>query len=243
MISKVFIITTVILSGVFSPSATAQAGKLFAGKFSSEGDVTASGIMTMELSQTGAKIEGVSNYQSTADDSDSGMLSVNGYVKNNIGYIRFRDQRGNVVADGNISLKDTTTLYFKQTTTSSILPSVAYLYGKGKYPDTASISEKSYTGSYSNEGDTTAKGIISFDMSQSGSKIEGTANYKANNDQLDTGILSVNGYVKGDTAYIRFRDQKGQTVADGILYPSGSNTAFKQTTSSNLLPKEAVLYR
>jgi hypothetical protein len=243
MISKVFIITTVILSGVFSPSAIAQAGKLFAGKFSSEGDVTASGIMTMELSQTGAKIEGVSNYQSTADDSDSGMLSVNGYVKNNIGYIRFRDQRGNVVADGNVSFKDATTLYFKQTTTSPMLPSAAYLYGKREYTNTGSVSKKSYAGSYSNEGDTTAKGIISFDMSQSGSKIEGTANYKTNNDQLDTGILSVNGYVKGDTAYIRFRDQKGQTVADGTLYPSGSNTAFKQTTSSNILPYEAILYR
>lgn len=243
MISKVFIITTVILSSVFASNVTAQTGKLFSGKFSSEGDVTASGIMTMELSQTDAKIEGVSNYQSTVDDSDSGMLSVNGYIKNNIGYIRFRDQRGNVVADGNVSLKNATTLYFKQTTSTSMLPSVAYLYGKGKYSNIASVSQKSYTGSYSNEGDTTAKGIISFDMTQSGSKIAGTANYKTNNDQLDTGILSVNGYVKGDTAYIRFRDQKGQTVADGVLYPSGSNTAFKQTTSSDILPKEAILYR
>ncbi|MDR6460500.1 hypothetical protein J2786_003634 [Chryseobacterium vietnamense] len=243
MISKVFIIAAAILSGVFSPNATAQTGKLFSGKFSSEGDVTASGIMTMELSQTDSKIEGVSNYQSNTDNSDSGMLSVNGYVKNNIGYIRFRDQRGNTVADGNISIKDATTLYFKQTTTTSLLPSVTYLYGKGSYPNTASVSKKSYTGSYSNEGDTTAKGIISFQMTQSGSKIEGTANYKTNNDQLDTGILSVNGYVKGDTAYIRFRDQKGQTIADGILFPSGSNTGFKQTTSSNILPIEAILYR
>lgn len=243
MISKVFIITAALLSSVFAPKVTAQTGKLFSGKFSSEGDVTASGIMTMEITQTDAKIEGVSNYQSTVDDSDSGMLSVNGYVKDNVGYIRFRDQRGNGVADGKVSLKDAKTLYFKQTTTSSILPSAAYLYGKGKDSSTASVSKKSYTGSYSNEGDTTAKGIISFDMSQSGSKIEGTANYKSNNDQLDTGILSVNGYVKGDTAYIRFRDQKGQTVADGILYPSGSNTAFKQTTSSNILPYEAILYR
>ncbi|CAH0191161.1 hypothetical protein [Chryseobacterium sp. Bi04] len=243
MISRVFIITAAILSSICASNITAQTGKVFSGKFSSEGDVTASGIMTLELSQTGSKIEGVSNYQSVTDDSNSGMLSVNGYAKDNVAYIRFRDQRGNVVADGSVSLKDAATLYFKQTTNSSMLPSVAYLYGKESHSNTPNVSVRSYTGSYSNEGDTTAKGIISFDISQSGSKIEGTANYKTNDDQLDTGLLSVNGYVKGDTAYIRFRDQKGQTVADGILYPSGSNTAFKQTTSSNSLPYKATLYR
>lgn len=241
MVNKIFIVAAAVVSGVYMSDVKAQSGKTFSGNFSSEGDVTAAGIITMELSQTGAKIEGVSNYQTKNGESDTGMLSVNGYAKDNTGYIRFRDQRGNVVADGTIALKDATTLYFKQTTSSSMLPSVAYLYGKKQNSAVASV--RSYAGTYSNEGDTTAKGIISFDMSQSGSKVEGTANYKANDDQLDSGVLSVNGYVKGDTAYIRFRDQKGQPVADGTLRPSGSNTIFKQTTSSDILPYEAVLYR
>ena len=47
----------------------------------------------MELTQSGAKIEGVSDYKTNDGMLSTGMLSVNGYTKDNVGYIRFRDQR------------------------------------------------------------------------------------------------------------------------------------------------------
>ncbi|OPC37963.1 hypothetical protein BAX99_04180 [Elizabethkingia miricola] len=239
-----FFIITAIISFSFMSQLQAQSKRIFSGNFSSEGDITAKGIMTMELTQSGAKIEGVSGYQTNDGMLRTGMLSVNGYTKDNIGYIRFRDQKGNTVGDGSIVYKDTTILYFKQTTRSSTLPSESYLYKVASNNDGMSSGVMtSYSGKYSNEGDTTAKGIISFEVSQKEAKIEGIANYKTFDQQLNTGILSVNGYVKEGVAYIRFRDQKGAVVADGALSTDNGNVIFRQTTLSDLLPHYAVLYR
>lgn len=245
MVRQTLIILAGLFCGTFMSNYKAQSGNGFSGKFSSEGDVTAPGLMILELTQQGSKLEGLGYYMSNKDDETSGSLSVNGYVKDKRGYIRFRDQKGNVVADGSIILKDASTVYFIQTTVSPILPTAAYLYVKNDNltSEKKVTNSRSYTGKYSNEGDITAKGIISFEITQSGSKIEGIANYSTKDDQLDTGMLSVNGYVKDGIAYIRFRDQKGTSIADGTLSSAGANTVFKQTTSSSSLPHEAILYR
>ncbi|HAY3542650.1 TPA: hypothetical protein JRX92_000984 [Elizabethkingia anophelis] len=239
-----FFIITAIISFSFVWQLQAQSKRIFSGNFSSEGDITAKGIMTLELSQSGAKIEGVSGYKTNDGMLNTGMLSVNGYTRDNIGYIRFRDQRGNTVGDGSIIYQDASTLYFKQTTRSSTLPMVSYLYMIETSNNDMSIEAvANYSGKYSNEGDTTAKGIISFEVSQKEAKIEGIANYKTFDQQLNTGILSINGYVKEGVAYIRFRDQKGAVVADGALSTDNGNVIFRQTTLSDLLPHYAVLYR
>ena len=115
---RVFIIILAIY-GISICQLSGQLPKVFSGKFSSEGDITAKGIITMELTQSGNKIEGVSVYQTNDGQLNTGLLSVNGYTKDNLGYIRFRDQKGNVVADGSINFKETGTLHFKQTTKSS----------------------------------------------------------------------------------------------------------------------------
>lgn len=239
------IVIGILFSCSFTTGFKAQSGNGFSGKFSSEGDIDAPGLLLLELSQQGSKLEGLGYYKSNKNDDTAGSLSVNGYVKDNKGFIRFRDQKGNTVADGSIALKDATTVYFLQTTRSPMLPTAAYVYKLKEDPPVQKPKNttRSYSGTYSNEGDVTAKGIISFEISQSGSKIEGTANYSTKDEQLDTGLLSVNGYVKDGTAYIRFRDQKGQSIADGTLSSSGKNTIFKQTTSSSSLPAEAVIYR
>lgn len=243
MKNNFFIITAIIMYG-FMSQLHAQSKGVFFGSFSSEGDVRAKGIMTMVLTQFGAKIEGTSNYKTNDGMLSSGVLSVNGYTKDNTGYIRFRDQRGNTIADGSIVYQDTSTLYFKQTTRSSSLPMLSYLYKVAS--DTNIVSNEivsNYSGNYSNEGDTAASGIITFEILQTGSKVEGIANYKTFDQQLDSGVLSVNGYIKEGIAYIRFRNQKGSVVADGALSTDGDNTVFRQTTLSNLLPHYAVLYR
>ena len=54
-------------------------------------------------------------------------------------------------------------------------------------------------------------------------RLEGIANYKTFDQQLNTGILSVNGYMKEGVAYIRFRDQKGAVIADGALSTDNGN--------------------
>ncbi|CAI9685322.1 hypothetical protein [Elizabethkingia anophelis] len=239
-----FFIITVIMTFSCISQLQAQSKRIFSGNFSSEGDVTAKGIMTMELTQSGAKIEGVSDYKTNDGMLSTGMLSVNGYTKDNVGYIRFRDQRGNTVGDGSIVYQDGNTIYFKQTTRSSTLPMVSYLYKTDSNNSNMSVKAvANYSGKYSNEGDTTANGIISFEISQKGTKVEGIANYKTFDQQLNTGILSVNGYMKEGVAYIRFRDQKGAVIADGALSTDNGNVIFRQTTLSDLLPHYAVLYR
>ncbi len=217
--------------------------------YSSEGDIQAKGILTMELTQTKSKIEGVANYKSSDGQIDTGMFSVNGYAKNKVGFIRFRDQRGNVVADGTIKFKDPQTLEFKQTTSSNQLPKSAFLYNPN-YDFSKPVQQTkhspfsvSYAGKYSNEGDATAKGMLSFDLLQSGAKVEGTATYNRYSDGSQSGLLSVNGYVKDGIAYIRFRDQRGNTVADGALHYEGKNVVFRQTTLSDFVPHYATMYK
>lgn len=236
----------------YSASVFAQTNTNFSGKYSSEGEVTAKGISTMEITQTGAKIEGVFNYSTYDGQLATGMLSVNGYVKGTVGYLRFRDQKGNTVGDGNINFQNGSTLHFKQTTRSSTLPAETWMFpqGKGSSANSASSTEpapeqasKSFAGEYSNERDSTAKGIISFRIMQSGTKIEGTSTYQAFDNSISSGLLSVNGYVKDKIAYIRFRDQKGNTVADGALHYEGKNIVFRQTTLSDIVPHFVVLHK
>ena len=238
---SITIISVICSSALYQINA--QSVKSLSGNFSSEGDITAKGIITMEVTQSGTKIEGISNYKTFDNQIDSGLLSVNGYAKNNIGYIRFRDQKGNLIADGTINYKNPETLYFRQITKSSSLPNSAYLYPQRIDPQKKITIIENYTGKYSNEGDIVANGIISYELPQTGKKIEGIANNKTFDNNLDSGLLSVNGYVKENIAYIRFRDQKGDIVAGGTLTQKSQNIIFKQTTSSNILPKKAILYR
>lgn len=220
----------------------------YTGKFSSEGDVSAKGIMTMELTQTKSKLEGIANYKKNDGSSDSGILSVNGYVKNGIAYIRFRDQKGNTVSDGDIHFQGDKTLHFSQSTSNyTFVPKSAFLYKTGGIANSSQAGDESnskyFSGKYSNEGDVTAKGILSFDMTQNGAKLEGTATFTTFDGSIQSGVLSVNGYTKDGIGYIRFRDQKGNIIADGTLKKSNTNTLFTQTTSSDWIPKSAVLYR
>ncbi|MET7036078.1 hypothetical protein [Elizabethkingia miricola] len=99
-----------------------------------------------------------------------------------------------------------------------------------------------FAGKYSSEGE--KAGVLAFDISQTGTKVEGTARYNTYGNKAKSVTLSVKGYVKGKTAYIRLRDQKGSVIADGTLGIDGEDTVlFKQTTSSGVIPRDAVLLR
>ncbi|OPC45361.1 hypothetical protein [Elizabethkingia anophelis] len=99
-----------------------------------------------------------------------------------------------------------------------------------------------FAGKYSSEGE--ENGVLAFDISQTGAKVAGTARYNTYGAKAKSVTLSVKGYVKGKTAYIRLRDKKGSVVADGTLGIDGEDTVlFKQTTSSGVIPRDAVLLR
>ncbi|MGJ1448619.1 hypothetical protein ACR79S_19630 [Sphingobacterium spiritivorum] len=107
---------------------------------------------------------------------------------------------------------------------------------------TAGKEMSNFAGKYSSEGEEI--GVIAFDMSQTGTKVEGKARYMTFGKKAKTVTLSVNGNIKEDIAYIQFKDQKGTVVAKGTLSIDGEDTLiFKQTTSSGLIPLEAVLLR
>ncbi|HFK5566186.1 TPA: hypothetical protein ACG0AB_001669 [Elizabethkingia anophelis] len=99
-----------------------------------------------------------------------------------------------------------------------------------------------FAGKYSSEGE--KNGVLAFDISQTGTKVEGTARYSTYGAKAKNVTLSVKGYVQGKTAYIRLRDKKGSVVADGTLGIDGEDTVlFKQTTSSGVIPRDAALLR
>ncbi|QQT25582.1 hypothetical protein [Sphingobacterium spiritivorum] len=107
---------------------------------------------------------------------------------------------------------------------------------------TAGKEMSNFAGKYSSEGEEI--GVIAFDMSQTGTKVEGKARYLTFGKKAKTVTLSVNGNIKNDIAYIQFKDQKGTVMAKGTLSIDGEDTLiFKQTTSSGLIPLEAVLLR
>ncbi|HAY3506936.1 hypothetical protein CMT91_06475 [Elizabethkingia anophelis] len=99
-----------------------------------------------------------------------------------------------------------------------------------------------FAGKYSSEGE--KAGVLAFDISQTGTKVEGTARYNTYGTKAKNVTLSFKGYVQGKTAYIRLRDKKGSVVVDGTLGIDGEDTVlFKQITSSGVIPRDAVLLR
>lgn len=216
----------------------------FNGKFSSQGEVNAAGVLTMELTQSGAKLEGVANYKAYDQQLDTGMLSVNGYVKDGVGYIRFRNQRGNAVADGSISFQSQDVMVFNQTTHSEILPKLTYLYPRGGNSEATVINTMSFAGDFSSQGDVKATGLLTMEITQSGLELSGTARYESYSDGSNTGLLSITGFVKGSRGHIELIDQRGNVVADANISKTDNNTiSFAQTTNSRLLPHIAYVYR
>jgi len=99
-----------------------------------------------------------------------------------------------------------------------------------------------FAGKYSSEGEKI--GVLAFDISQKGTNIEGVANYSTFGKKAKKLTWTVNGYVKGGVAYIKFKDKKGSVVAEGKLNVDGEDTIiFKQTTSYGLIPRYSVLLR
>ncbi|MBS1572966.1 MAG: hypothetical protein JST62_11260 [Bacteroidetes bacterium] len=217
--------------------------------FSSEGDVKAMGIIKIDLTQNKSKLMGTANYATNNGQLDTGVLSVDGYVKNKIAYISFYDQKGRALANGTLYYTDDNTVKFNQKTNSDQLPKIAYLYAPifNQQPTKPAPVVKNFNNNFTvkctNKEDVAAKGKFDLEIVQKGIKIEGVSRYSKFSDGSNSGLMSVNGYVKKGIAYIRFRDQKGNTLADGELQYDGKNIVFRQTSFSEFVPHSATLQK
>lgn len=249
MLHKTFFMMSVLLL-LFVSSTTISAQRpqtlpvknTFNGNFTSQGDTMQKGTLNFELKNSGAKIEGIATYKTFDGQINTGVLSVNGYIALGKAFIRFRDQRGKTVADGVLSFNSQQAMIFKQTTRSSRLPKTTVLqksYGDNSpQPPTAPVK---FNGKYSTNANANGSKFI-MDLSENSGKISGTANYNAGSGQMNSGVLSVLGNVEGTRAYVKFLDQRGNTVAEGSLSTNSSNDlTFTQNTNSVLLPTTAKL--
>ena len=249
MLNKSFFLKTLFLLSFLSfnnmiaqrPS-TQPVKNTFTGNYSSEGDINQKGILTFELTNTGKKIEGVATYKTFDGQISTGVLSVNGYTLLGKAFIRFRDQRGNILADGVLSFNSNQMMIFKQTTNSSRLPKTSVLKkSSGDNSPQPPTAPKKFSGKYSTTGDANGSNFT-MDLTENLGKISGTANYNAGYGQSNSGVLSVLGNVEGTRAYVKFLDQKGNMVAEGsLLFNSSNEIIFTQNSNTVLLPMTAKL--
>ena len=249
MLNKSFFLKTLFLLSFLSLSnmiaqqpPTQPVRNTFSGKYTSEGDINQKGILTFELTTTGVKIKGVATYKTFNGQISTGVLSVNGYTALGKAFIRFRDQRGNTLADGVLSFNSNQMMIFKQTTRSSRVPKTSVL--KKSFGDNSPqppTAPKKFSGKYSTTGDANGSNFT-MEMTENLGKISGTANYNEGYGQNNSGVLSVLGNVEGTRAYVKFLDQRGNMVAEGSLFFNSSNEiSFTQNSNSVLLPMTAKL--
>lgn len=246
----IFLITALLLTLGSYNTITAQRpspqpiNSTFTGNYSSEGDTNQKGILKFELEHSGRRITGIANYKTFDGQIVTGILSVNGYVSFGKAFIRFRDQRGNNVADGVLSFNSNQVILFKQTTRSSRLPKTTVLQKfNGDHSPQPPTAPKKFNGKYSSNANANGS-KFTLDLSEISGKISGTASYNAGFGQGNSGVLSVLGNAEGTRAYVKFLDQRGNTVAEGSLSTNSSNDiTFTQNTNSALLPMTAQLNR
>ncbi|HAY3535191.1 hypothetical protein [Elizabethkingia anophelis] len=136
MKNRIFIVTAIVLFSCTSQiqaqskntSGTTTTKSMdggFAGKYSSEGEKN--GVLAFDISQAGAKVAGTARYSTYGTKAKNVTLSVKGYVQGKTAYIRLRDKKGSVVADGTLGIDGEDTVLFKQITSSGVIPRDAVL--------------------------------------------------------------------------------------------------------------------
>lgn len=107
---------------------------------------------------------------------------------------------------------------------------------KNRYlPDMIEI--ENYEGKYFTKKDNY---IISFQISQIESKIMGNIICRATRQDNNMNTLTIEGYVKYGSAYIKFKDSRDEIITQGVLNWKNNNLIFKQTHTSYILPECVV---
>ncbi|MDX8569359.1 hypothetical protein OZ668_15265 [Elizabethkingia sp. HX XZB] len=107
----------------------------------------------------------------------------------------------------------------------------------------SSVEITNYEGEYTSKRNMIYQGIISFQITQTGSKIAGEVICKVSDQENNINTLLVEGHVRYGIAYIRFRDTQNEIITQGVLNRKNNNIIFNQTNISDILPKYAVLYK
>lgn len=110
--------------------------------------------------------------------------------------------------------------------------------------DSSGASHGYYGGNYTNQGDSDRNGTFTMELEQNSSgAISGVARYtKATG--YDSGLLSVVGNLNGGNGHVQFLNQRGNSVAKGIISPNQGNYTFLQDGGrSDWVPFESLLWR
>lgn len=100
----------------------------------------------------------------------------------------------------------------------------------------------SYGGNYTNAYDANRSAEFRMQLNSNGQKVEGTATYESANGN-SSGMMSVIGSLDGNVARLSFIDQRGNTIATGVLSQNENRFTFIQNTSTNWVPRETILDR
>ena len=109
---------------------------------------------------------------------------------------------------------------------------------KKKRPLSDMIEVESYEGKYLAKKKDNY--IISFQISQIESKIMGKIICRATGHDNNMNTLTIEGYVKYGSAYIRFKDSCDEIITQGVLNWRNNDLIFKQTHISYILPEYVV---
>lgn len=112
----------------------------------------------------------------------------------------------------------------------------------------AQIKTTDFKGSWSSEGDVSAKGRLELEIDQKGSTIIGTASYKNYENNNQSGLCDISGKITGNKVAFTIifnngrQGTSGKVVAKGMLIKEGNNIKFTSDSGSSF-PKQAYVYK
>lgn len=102
------------------------------------------------------------------------------------------------------------------------------------------IEIENYEGKYYTKKNRKDNYIISFQISQTESKIMGNIICRATGQDNNMNTLTIEGYVKYGSAYIKFKDSQNEIITQGVLNWKDNDLIFKQSHTSYILPEYVI---
>lgn len=98
-----------------------------------------------------------------------------------------------------------------------------------------------FKGSWSSEGDVSAKGRLDLEIKQKGITFTGTASYKNYENNNQSGVCAISGKITGNKGSFTIV-LNGRIIAKGIVAIDGNTIKFTSNTGSSF-PKLAYVYK
>lgn len=114
-------------------------------------------------------------------------------------------------------------------------------YNSNKQNSSSSSSTANVRGKWSSEGDTGAPGKLVLDLTMSGSKFSGTAEYQDYNSGTRSGICDIDGSFNGNNGTFKLISSNGSNMGSGSLTKEGNKLKF--TSNSSFFPSKIYVYK